>query len=216
MPPEPLEEEMEKEKRKIGDYEVLTSIRIGEYEIALLQNEKAPRDEVYMCAFIESNSMFECCTECMVSDSYTDVATLYGERVSEKAEEIQKQIEQEAKLVGNDTVLTKNDCVPIDENSFLSGKVIVLKPEVLRPEYRRQSHQLMLCMGGFGSYPNARGRTCFCVNLLDGRDTSWWRQDVLGVLPEDKVPAWAKDVYEQNRAKIMDKQIEKEVREEAR
>ena len=207
---------MEKEKRKIGDYEILTSIRIGEYEIALLQNEKAPRDEVYMCAFVENNGLYERCTECMVSDSYTDVATLYGERVSEKAEEIQKQIELEGKIVGDDTVLTKNDCVPLDDNSFLSGKVIVLKPEVLRPEYRRQSHQLLLCTGGFGSYPNARGRTCFCVNLLDGQDTSWWREDVLGVLPEDKVPAWAKGMLEQNRTKVMDKLKEKEVREEAR
>ena len=204
---------MEKEKRMIGDYEVLTSIRIGEYEIALLQNDKAPRDEVFMCAFIERNSLFERCTECMVSDSYTDIAAFYGDRVSDTAEEVQKQIEQERKLVGDETVLTKNDCVSINDGDSIAGKVIVLNPDVLRPEYRRQSHQLLLCTGGFGSQPNARGRTCFCINLLDGKDTSWWRQDVLGIMPEDKVPAWAKEILEKNRTKAMDKQIEKEARE---
>ena len=204
---------MDYEKRMIGDYEVLTSIRIGEYEIALLQNEKAPKDEEFVCAFVENDGLFERCTESMASDSYTDVATLYGERVADKAEEVQKQIEQEGKLVGDDTALTKRDCVPMSDVDSIVGKVIVLSPDVLRPEYRRQSHQLLLCTGGFGAYPNARGRTCFCVNLLDGKDTSWRRQDVLGVLPEDKLPAWAKDAYEQNMAKIMDRQIEKEVRE---
>lgn len=204
---------MENEKRMIGDYEVLTSIRVGEFEIALLQNDKAPRNEVFMCAFIERNEFFERCTECMVSDSYTDIAGLYGERVLEKAEEIQKQIEQESKQVGDDTLLTKDDCEPISDGDSIVGKVIVLSPDVLRPEYRRQPYQLYLCTGGFGSQPNARGRTCFCINLLNGRDTRFWRQDVLGIMPEDKIPSWAKEVLEKNRATVIDKYIEKEVRE---
>ena len=49
----------------------------------------------------------------------------------------------------------------------------------------------MLCTGGFGAQANARGRTCYCISLYDGRKTSFYRTDFLGVMDEKKLPEWA-------------------------
>lgn len=62
---------------------------------------------------------------------------------------------------------------------------------ILRPEFRHANHQLMLCTGGFGAQANARGRTCCCISLYDGRKTSFYRTDFLGVMEEKKLPEWA-------------------------
>lgn len=52
---------------------------------------------------------------------------------------------------------------------------------------------VMLCTGGFGAQANARGRTCYCISLFDGRQTSYYRSDVLGVIEPEKLPEWAKE-----------------------
>ena len=183
---------MEKEKRMLGDYEIIHSISLGEYEIVVGENESAPKDERFACAFIEDTDLFEVARECLVGESYSELMAVFGKRIAEKAEDMQKETEQDLKLVGNDDPLTMENCVPLSEYENLEGHIVVIDPKILRHEYRRASHQLHICTGGFGSYPNARGRTVFCTSVLDGKKTEYWRQDILGVMPEDKLPEWAK------------------------
>ena len=184
------------EKRMIGDYEVLTSIMIGESEVALCQNPNAPKDEVFLCGYIENNGVFERLNDCMVSDSYADIATVFGERIAEKAEELQKELEHIEKNVGDDTEITAKDCMPISYEDCIEGKVIVLRGDILRPEYKRASSQLMFCTGGFGAQANARGRTCYATHLYDARKTQCRRDDILGVMSEENLPEWAKNGLE--------------------
>ena len=54
----------------------------------------------------------------------------------------------------------------------------------------------MLCTGGFGAQPNARGRSCFCTSLYDGHDTKFYRQDIIGIIAADDLPEWAKPGYD--------------------
>jgi len=68
----------------------------------------------------------------------------------------------------------------------------VIKPEVLRREYRRATSQIVYCDGGFGASPNSRGSACHCVNLFTGKGTRFERSDVLGILKEEQLPKWAK------------------------
>lgn len=198
------------ECRKIGDYTILTSFHIGVHEIALCENKNAPKDEVYLCGNIENNGVFERLTDCLASESFADVASCYGERIAEKAEETQKEIETREKRLGVDEELTSEDCRSITHEDSLKGKIIVIRGEALRPEFRRASYQLMYCTGGFGAQPNARGRSCFGINLYDGSKTDCRRDEVLGILPEDRLCEWEKD----NLEKVKCKQIER--KEEAR
>ena len=191
---------MEQTKRKIGDYTVLTSFPIGKYEVALCEDPEAPREEVYLCGYVETNGVFECLTDCMVSDSYAEIATFYGERIAEKSEEVQKEIEKIQREIGSDREIKAGSCLSISAGDKLEGKVIVVRGGILRPEYKRATSQLLLCTGGFGAQANARGRTCFATRLYDGVKTQCRRDDVLGVMPEDLLPEWAKNALDPIRS----------------
>ena len=64
--------------------------------------------------------------------------------------------------------------------------------EILRREYQTATHQLKLCIGGFGASPHSRGSACFCIDLYSGKEARYERMDVLGTLEADQLPRWAK------------------------
>ena len=74
----------------------------------------------------------------------------------------------------------------------MHGKIVVIKPEVLRREYRRATRQLKLCLGGFGASPHSRGSACYCVDLYTGKESRYERMDVLGTIQPEDLPGWAK------------------------
>ena len=194
------------DKRMIGDYTVLNSMYVGHKEIAICENPKADKGERYLCCYIESVVVFERYTEALVSDDFAEIAKVFGERISSAAEEIIKETEKANEQIGENTEIMQDKCAPITWEDSIENKVVVIKGNILRPEFRHASHQLMLCTGGFGSQPNARGRTCHCISLYDGRQTSYYRSDVLGGLRPEKQPEWAqkglekaKEIHEQEK-----------------
>ncbi|MCD8332314.1 MAG: MobA/MobL family protein, partial [Oscillospiraceae bacterium] len=72
------------------------------------------------------------------------------------------------------------------------GKIIVIRPEVLRREYRQSTHQLKLCTGGFGASPHSRGSAVYCTDLYSGENSRYERRDVLGTLAPEQLPEWAR------------------------
>jgi hypothetical protein len=89
--------------------------------------------------------------------------------------------------------LTSADCVPGGLDKDLTGTLVVIKPEVLSPEYRSANHQLKIVKGGFGANPNARGNAVFCADLYSGKETRFERYDIAGVIDPGKLPEWAKE-----------------------
>ena len=79
----------------------------------------------------------------------------------------------------------------------LHNKVILIKPEVFKPEYQRATWQYQLCTGGFGASPHSRGTACYCINLYNGKEDRFERQDVLGVVDREQLPDWAKEGLKQ-------------------
>lgn len=75
----------------------------------------------------------------------------------------------------------------------LEEQIIVIKADVLRPEYRTQAHQIVRCKGGNGSYANARGSAVFCNCFWDDKSTRFERQDVQGILKSIYYPDWLKE-----------------------
>lgn len=90
-----------------------------------------------------------------------------------------------------DYPLGVHHCVPDGMNMDLKGQVVALRADILLPEYRSRSHQLMLATGGFGCSPTARGRAVYGVNLYLGEEARWDRSDILGVIAENTLPGWA-------------------------
>ena len=180
------------EKRMAGDYVIIHAQHIGDREIVLGENPAGAGGERYMCAFCKANTLLASYTEVMVSDDYTELVKLFGERVAEQAEKTRIELNG-PKLQGipNDPI-TAEGCEVIGHGHDLRGKIVVIKPEVLRPEYRRATCQLQLCTGGFGASPNSRGSACFCTELYSGKNSRYERRDILGAIAPEALPKWAK------------------------
>lgn len=199
------------ETRKIGDYSVKYSMYIGHKDIALGENPNADKDERYMCCFVETNAIFERYSGVLVSDDFAEIAKVFGQRVADAAEEIVQENERACQEVGMNEELMAESCAPLSYEDSIENKVVVIKGSILRPEFRHANHQLMLCTGGFGAQANARGRTCYCISLYDGRKTSFYRTDFLGVMDEKKLPEWAQKGLE--KAKEIHAQEKKPAKE---
>ena len=180
------------EKRMAGDYVIIQALHIGNREIVLGENPSGAGDERYMCAFCEANTLLASYTEVMVSDDYPELVKLFGERVAEQAEKTRIELNG-PKLQGiPNAPITAEGCEVIGHGHNLRGKIVVIKPEVLRPEYRRATCQLQLCTGGFGAAPNSRGSACFCTELYSGKSSRYERRDILGTIALEALPKWAK------------------------
>lgn len=78
----------------------------------------------------------------------------------------------------------------------LTGKLLVLRPECLKDEYKSPDYQLFRAKSGFGCDPNARGRSVFGQFAKDDEDYSWWRTDFIGILKDKFIPDWVKEKYD--------------------
>lgn len=87
--------------------------------------------------------------------------------------------------------------VQSDEPQNYKGKLLIIRAESLKEEYRTPENQLFLASGGFGCDPNASGRKVFGKFLSDGEETHFYRSDFVGILSDEHTPQWAKEKMEQ-------------------
>jgi hypothetical protein len=175
----------ENKARMIGTYEVLQSIHIGDREVLLCEDKTA--EQRYACCYYHQGNIIGEATEGEGSNDYLEVMELFCQRV-------QGQIEQmKAARLPDMEVITAAMCHPNDYDQSIDGKVIAIKSEVLRPEYRSAEHQLHLVCGGNGARGGARGRAVFCQNLHSGQRSRYERYEVQGEVKPECLPKWAKE-----------------------
>lgn len=90
------------------------------------------------------------------------------------------------------------------KNEDYTCKILVLKPTILKDEYKTPDFQLFLAEGGFGCSPTARGRKVYGRFLKDGEETHYDRQDFLGVLKDEHLPEWAREKLAQLQEQTQD------------
>ena len=180
------------EKRMVGDYEIIQAFQFGDREIVLGENLNAAPGELFLCAYAQRNDLFVQYYDAVVSDSYVQIAKLYFDRVVQQTDKTIAEM-QYPHLEGVDrSIIAKEDYEPVYYEDDLRDKIVVIKPEVLRREYRQGPYQLRLCTGGFGASSKSRGNACFCRDLLTGKTSRFERLDIAGIMPMDKLPTWAK------------------------
>lgn len=181
---------MSEEKRMAGDYEIIQAVHIEDREIVVGENQADEQGLPYLVAYYESNAILGRYYDAIGSDDFTEIMEIYGQRIMEQAQKTRVELSA-PKVQGIDnSPITAEGCTPISYDDDLNGKVIVIKPEVLRPEYRRATSQVKLCTGGFGAYPHSRGSAVFCTEVYTGRQSRFERRDVLGVLEPEDQPKW--------------------------
>ncbi|MCL2078743.1 MAG: DUF4240 domain-containing protein [Oscillospiraceae bacterium] len=181
---------MADKKRTIqGGYEVIHAIQFGGSELIFSENKNSP-DAPYMVSDCVWNRAFcyESHHNAMGGTDFVEIMKLFAHRLSERVVAIEN--ERETRGIPLQT-LTAKDCQSI-KNTNLEGRVVVIKPEHLAPEYRSIDYQLALCTGGFGASPDARGHTVFLKNLITGEAEQWQRNNIAGTLSEERLPDWAR------------------------
>lgn len=190
---------MTKAKRMVGPYEITHAIHIGDREIVLGENIADTDGTPYMCSYCESNDFFANYYDSIGGNDYAEIVGVFGERIREQAEKTREELRQERPSCEDDRSITEKDCTVISSEDDLNQRVVVIRADVLRPEYRAASHQLRLCTGGFRASPHSRGSACYCMDLRSGRQSRFERRDILGVMEPDRLPQWAKDGLEELR-----------------
>lgn len=182
--------------RRAGDYEVIQSIRMGGMTMLIGYN---PVDTTYMTCYQDydllGNERF---LEAIGSKSYVEIMDAFLQRLQEQTEKVKAFQAGRAIPVA---VLGREYCLPCPDES-LEGKLVIIRPASLAPEYRTADCQLGYALGGFGCSPGSRGRAVYFEELFSGKKCRWDRTDILGIADLEKLPDWAKEKaaeHEQNR-----------------
>jgi hypothetical protein len=88
--------------------------------------------------------------------------------------------------VGTETV------IPGSNEENYEKRLLILRPESLKEEYRHAEFQYFLANAGFGCDPSKLGTKVFGEFLCDGEKAAFRRYDFLGIADENKLPEWAK------------------------
>ena len=182
---------MTEEKRMAGTYEILQAVGIGAVEVVIGESQNPAPGEKYMCGLCKENELWRGYYNLMVSDDYASILADFSRRITEETEKLRAELDKPASEGIDDRPVTAGfRPVPWDEN--LHGKVLVIRADVFKPEYRRATRQYQLCTGGFGASPHSRGTACYCTSLYTGKESRFERLDVLGIADPEALPDWAK------------------------
>ena len=171
-------------KRMAGNYEIINAIHIGDKEIVLGVDMNNADGYFYYVADYERNDIFEKYDNALVGDSYIELAEVFSDRLKQQIEKVKAQNKDYP-----DTIITADMCDSKDDKN-LEGEIIVIKADALRPEYRTEAYQIVLCTGGHGARADARGNAVFCSYLSSNKRTRFERYDVLGILKQEHYPKW--------------------------
>lgn len=180
--------------RKVGNYEIRHSMHIGDTEVVIGIDMKADDKLYYMVADYENNGIFASYHNVLVSDDYVEIAGIYTDRIKEQIDKLKSSEKDVPK-----SIITSDMCDTITDRD-LENEIIVIMPQVLRPEYRTQTHQVLFCTGGNGARPDARGSAVFGDYIYSGKHTRFERVDVLGILKKEHYPEWLKAKLEYREA----------------
>ncbi|SBW00445.1 hypothetical protein KL86CLO1_11343 [uncultured Eubacteriales bacterium] len=189
--------EAEQSRRMVADtgYEVKQSIRIGNSEILMAENPKAEDGNFYMKAEYTENGFIGEYSQVVVDSDYLEIMWEFAKSLHGQIEKVASEI---GKAAYQSEPITARECHPNDYRQGIVGKVVAIKAEALRPEYRRGDMQLVLVDGGNGANADARGNAVFCTHLNNGSRTRFERYDVQGEIKE--LPAWAAEHLDAIRA----------------
>jgi hypothetical protein len=175
---------MIKQGEKVSGYTILQSVHLDDVELVLGENLDA--DFRYIVGEYINNGIVEGISSCMVSNDYLEMMDLYAGRMRTQLD----------KTMANRTgfaPITSDMYEPIKSSDELKGKVVVVDMNKLYRECQTPENMIYFATNGFGTHPNSRGSAVYVENLYTREKSRFERQDVIGIMPKEQVPYWAKD-----------------------
>ena len=193
----------------INDYAVKNEVFVGNrrYLFAVHTDEKEPQR--FLKCQCYDDELFRHYVNAVTSNDFVECMKLYLADISAAVEKVEK----DRAAIGLDDIscLKGSDLLSASRDKNIEGKVVAIGEKWLCDGFKDISHQLYFVKGGNGAQSNSRGNACFSINLYTGEDTRIERYEVLGEVPEDKIPEFAKEHLANARAKYA-----KEVADERR
>ena len=114
---------MSEEKRMLGNYEVVNSIYIGDKEVVfgVDKSDKYP----FLVSYCDYHNPFGVpwATESVGCDDYLEAMGIFIQRVQSQIEQTKSEL---SKFAFDNTVFTKDHCIPDKRSSSIVGKVVVI------------------------------------------------------------------------------------------
>ncbi|MCL2301572.1 MAG: hypothetical protein FWC27_15635 [Firmicutes bacterium] len=181
---------MADEKRTVNGFEVQFAMHVGPREVVFLL-DPASAETPYMVGYCDimpglgTEQLFEV----LGSDDYLEMVDefIYRARIQVDLARTERD-----KLPGPREAFGAAQCLSDGMKHSLEGKVVILRPETLRPEYRNAANQLIYVTGGFGASPDGHGTAVFGKYVFSGENRDCRRHQILGVLDPDKAPEWVR------------------------
>lgn len=196
-------------KEMINDYAVQNEVFVGNrrYLFAIHKNDKEPQR--FLKCQCYDDDLFRHYVNAVTSNDFVECMKLYMADISAAVEKVEK--DRAAIGLEDISCLKGSDLLSASRDKNIEGKVVAIGEKWLCDGFKDISHQLYFVKGGNGAQSNSRGNACFSINLYTGEDTRIERYEVLGEVPEDKIPEFAKEHLANARAKYA-----KEVADERR
>lgn len=88
-------------------------------------------------------------------------------------------------------MLTKKHCENHDEPQDYEGKLLIIKPEKLKLQFRNPVVQYFFATSGFGCKPELGDKKVFGQFLADGLKEQLYRSDFIGIADRSQLQKWA-------------------------
>ena len=177
---------MPKKLESIGHYETLNIMRLGGRDLVLAFH---PASGQYMTFFQESTlpggTLY---SQLLASNDYPKVLRAFAKRLQSQIGKLERQRRKVPR-----SILTEEDCLPNSRNVDFTGKLVILNPSRLAPEYRTSDFQLGFAADGAGCSPGSNGSAVYFRELFSGETSRWDRRDILGIANPKALPRWAMD-----------------------
>ncbi|MBR1382569.1 MAG: DUF3849 domain-containing protein [Ruminococcus sp.] len=98
------------------------------------------------------------------------------------------QVQREYAKLG---LYSSKNCLKDGSTLSYENQLLVLKPEILKEQYKNPACQLFFAESGFGCYPDRIGSKVFGRFLCDGERAQFWRSDFIGIADYKYLPDWA-------------------------
>ena len=99
------------------------------------------------------------------------------------------------------TIIDKSECKQLSDN--IEGKLVVIKPDFFKPEFREAKYQIVLAAGGFGCDASKMGNAVF-VEEVHTDNPEHYRQErynLIGEPTEEIIKEW-KSMYGEFNEKV--------------
>lgn len=183
------ESESDETKEVIEGYTVQSSVSIGSKRIVYAKDETGKMEMPYLKCIVNPNALFTSYENGIVSDSFEEIMKLFADDI--KAEAIILETENRARGASYLPPFHRGDLIA-DKDENIVGKVVAINPKYLYDGYKSMPYQLFYVTGGSGANENHYGNACFCKHMYTGDETRIERYEILGIVPEDKLPDFAK------------------------